>query len=940
MPSGIIVLVWGLWMDPLAHLATKFNNLPFTRDTLRTFLKTELTRTQLQSIGIKPLTRSGSWWTANLSLKLLKDLKKNRSISILWLGTKTEPTTENSTPFTLVVYDTLTSSIDTVHFQSRGGFFRILLIPQTGLGGLALSVIKGDSVVLSDTNSGPGGNPLVSDTITPGSYRLIVSSNGYLGPYLVFINSSMPITLGYFNPNHFRIGSGQIWSLSTQQITGVLIGNVDTGVDFDHPDFIDDSTGLTRLFYAWDQTLVPVSGESPPPWFPYGVEYDSSWFNNMPGSVRMSDTYGHGTYTLGIMGSDGSATDGDLPPYTFIGGGNGFPMATVKTTFYDTDIVDGVDYLIQRAGTMGLGSVINLSLRGHYGPHDGTSPFAQMLSGLSGNGKIIVVAVGNDQKAKLHSKINATTVPITINLEVYKGSTYTNFWHDGNDSYRVTVEPPEHDTTNDWVWDSNILDNPGVPNYPPSPGDTSGWVTGYGNVPENTYSPSNSNFLDSPKLPYLQGTKLLITHWFEFEDNKDGAMVLVTTNDTIYLKIYPNSGYNGTVLYQDAFTGPSLSWRIDTFDIPLQETDSFRIRFLFYSDDNNQYQGWIISSVELDTGNVSYYREDFSYGSAGYSTGHLNSLTVEPGLSQILWLGGSPENGGGTVIVDYPSTPYPDNGDHVILIAIEDIYPSYPGHSSKFWKLTFERRTFSGDGRVDGWVFYQSNTRNRFRTHVSKWNTVGIPATADSVISVGATTNTIIWDIESGGTYFESVAFDMIGELAGFSSLGPRRDGAIRPHIVAPGYFVVSSRSLDAPSGPLVTLKDFYHRAGAGTSASSPIVSSAIAHLIESNINLTPSQALDSLITYSIRDSRMQLPPPDSLYGWGRLFTPFSNIPFYIPGDANGDGIVDSKDAVFLSRYLSFGAPEPSPKNSGDYDNNGSIDFHDVSLLLSTLFSE
>ena len=931
-------LLWGVWMDPLAHLSSRFKNLPFTTDTLRVFVKADLNKDQLQSMGFKLLSHSGNWWTARLPVTFLRNIKENRSISILWLSTKAYPTTNNSTPFTLVIYDTLASSEDTIYFQSRGGLFRALLLPETGAGGLALKVLTGESLILSDTGSGPGGNPFVQDTIPPGSYKLIVSSLSYYGPYLLYINSLKPITPGYLNPNHFRIGSGQIWSLSTQNGGNVLIGNVDTGVDFDHPDFIDDSTGLTRLIYAWDQTLTPISGESSPPWFSYGVEYDSSWFNHMAYSVRMTDTYGHGTFTLGIMGGDGSATDGDLPPYMFVGGANGFPMATVKTTFYDTDIVDGVDYIIHRANSMGMETVINLSLRGHYGPHDGTSPFAQMVSGLAGPGKIIVAAVGNDQKAKLHSKIITGSTPETIKLEVYKGAAYMDFWHDGKDFYRVTVEPPEYDSTDDWVWDSNFLNNPGVPAYPPSTGDTAGMVTGYGSIPENNYSPSNSNYLDSPRFPYFPGTKLILTHWFEFENNRDGGMVFVTKNDTVYQKISPASGYTGTVLYQDAFTGSATTWRNDTFDIALPGADSFRIRFWFYSDASNQFQGWIISSLELDTGGIAFYSENFSTGSSGYQSGHLNKLTVEPGVSQIFWLGGSPENGGGTVIVDYPMAQYPDNGDHEILIAIDDVNPQYPGHSTNFWKLTFERKSLSGNGRVDGWVFSRSHTRNRFRTNVSKWYTIGIPATADSVISVGATTNTIIWDTETGSTHFEGAAFGLVGDLAGFSSLGPRRDGDIRPHIVAAGYYVISSRSLDATPGSQVVLNDFYHRAGAGTSASSPVVASALAHLLKVNNYLTPTQAIDTLISYAIRDSRMQLPAPDSIYGWGRLFAPFSETPCYTRGDANGDGVTDPRDAVFLSHYLLYGGPHPFPTSAGDMDNNGVINYQDVSQLLTLLF--
>jgi len=55
-------------------------------------------------------------------------------------------------------------------------------------------------------------------------------------------------------------------------------------------------------------------------------------------------------------------------------------------------------------------------------------------------------------------------------------------------------------------------------------------------------------------------------------------------------------------------------------------------------------------------------------------------------------------------------------------------------------------------------------------------------------------------------------------------------------------------------------------------------------------------------------------------------------------GDANGDGIVNSADVVYLINYLFKGGPAPIPLEAGDVTCDGTINSADVVYLINYLF--
>ncbi len=176
---------------------------------------------------------------------------------------------------------------------------------------------------------------------------------------------------------------------------GVIIGLVDTGVDYGHPDFRLDAADQSRILYLWDQTLSggPAPGLVDTTTFGYGTECRQAALS--AGTCPETDDVGHGTHVLGTAAGDGSATGGVEAPGKYAGVAPGAELIVVKTTFLSTAVVDGVNYIFSRAAQLGLPAVVNLSLGSEWGPHDGTLPEEEELDSLEGPGRIVVAAVGN-----------------------------------------------------------------------------------------------------------------------------------------------------------------------------------------------------------------------------------------------------------------------------------------------------------------------------------------------------------------------------------------------------------------------------------------------------------------------------------------------------------------------------------------------------------------
>ncbi len=201
------------------------------------------------------------------------------------------------------------------------------------------------------------------------------------------------------------------------QGTNVLIGFVDTGIDYQNPIF-QNLDGSTRIVGIWDQTIQ--DGE-PPEGMYYGTEYTREQIDealageNPLALVPSTDINGHGTF-LSSLAAGGADTDNQ-----FLGAAPDASIAVVKLKpakqylkdFYligadapcyqENDIMLGITYLNRLAERLNLPLVICVALGTNLGSHSASSPLTNLLD-TYGNiaNRAIVIGGGNEANQRHH----------------------------------------------------------------------------------------------------------------------------------------------------------------------------------------------------------------------------------------------------------------------------------------------------------------------------------------------------------------------------------------------------------------------------------------------------------------------------------------------------------------------------------------------------------
>jgi subtilisin family serine protease len=194
--------------------------------------------------------------------------------------------------------------------------------------------------------------------------------------------------------------------------SGVLVGIVDTGADVTHAD-LRRAGGSTKVAALLDVTVASDMRHQD-----LGFYGGAIWLRDeidgvlaLDGSFPSIDDNGHGTHVAGIAASTGLATGNGLPAGRYVGIAPGADLVVAKASygggrFREGDLLSSCRFVIDRARDLGQPLVVNLSLGGTGGAHDGTTNTEQALAALfpaDVPGRVLVVAAGNEGLTDRHA---------------------------------------------------------------------------------------------------------------------------------------------------------------------------------------------------------------------------------------------------------------------------------------------------------------------------------------------------------------------------------------------------------------------------------------------------------------------------------------------------------------------------------------------------------
>lgn len=230
---------------------------------------------------------------------------------------------------------------------------------------------------------------------------------------------------------------------------GTIVGIIDSGIDYTHPDFINNEK-KSRILYIWDQNIQGF----PPEGFRNGTEYNNEQINTALASsdpfsiVPSRDEAGHGTAVTGIAAGNGRASGerekGVAPQASIIVVklGNRGTESFARTT----EIMRAIKYLSDKAEALRMPLSINLSYGTNNGSHSGNSLFETYIDDMSQKWKTVFsVATGNEGSSGHHFSAvvaNNKTIEVDFVTSGMVNEYYMTLWKNFTDEFTYELISP------------------------------------------------------------------------------------------------------------------------------------------------------------------------------------------------------------------------------------------------------------------------------------------------------------------------------------------------------------------------------------------------------------------------------------------------------------------------------------------------------------------
>jgi len=240
----------------------------------------------------------------------------------------------------------------------------------------------------------------------------------------------------------------------TPQLTGrgTLVGVIDSGIDYSHPDFRLPN-GNTRILSLWDQTIPG----NPPDGYAIGTLFTEAIINEALSASSPQEQFsicpsqdisGHGTHVTGIAAGNGRASNGVYRGVAYeanliivklgIPGPNSFPNTSL--------LMLGIDYCVRESLRINQPLALNLSFGNTYGSHSGSSLLETYIDSVSELGRVsIVIGSGNEGASSGHIggylSSNQTEI-IEFSISDFSTSLNIQLWKNYWDEFTVTLTPP------------------------------------------------------------------------------------------------------------------------------------------------------------------------------------------------------------------------------------------------------------------------------------------------------------------------------------------------------------------------------------------------------------------------------------------------------------------------------------------------------------------